>query len=785
MKTYRVLLAVLLVVFVALAAMTTAVQAADDSFDLAVIAIESNPPSIKVGQETSFFVRYQNVGSAAAPKDIKLDLALKVTYKETDEEIGSCREEVSGVSGLQPDEIEEHHFGKECDVIFRAEGTHQVRVAFVPSGTSEEDAFSGSYPPIEGDVDATNNGQTEDVTAGPYESNLPDELGRLLAGLGMFFAVMAIMAAGTEVVIDTLKVTLGMKSKVTAMEALERLEKLMPGQLATLGVGAASQEQFSNLTQKMRETVQPVSEIPDVVKKVQSGDIDALFGLLEDLGVESGEIEKLRADVKKIQDVTSQSFGGVRDQIVQAIGYVVTGLGKRKGILQLDVKQEVFLSGVETRLVTIKGDLGTLNFPTGGDVQQFIAGFKKLRDEWYALRTLISHEVQTWSAQATVDWLEKQRKDLLKMSSEEVMAAFDVYVKPQLEELDNLLKILGVEEQAGKAREMLQNELGIAFARADAETKQYVKSLSNLLQGVEARRFEIQSPLRKWWRRLRSGGALWGFLVIWLSLTVVMALIIHIVQTAKFAEWGFWPYSVLPGALVSVVVIILFSLVGWGIYSVKGYSNDAESTSPCKLWDWLLIGTKWPTPLDLIEVFWNWLRGDPALDPTKFKQPKRFEKLAAVSATGDKDAKEIPLNSENAAQVVFLRTNQQQDEEKSRLRWLRAISVLVGLVLAYILQIDAAQLLDYAVPGIGATINKVFYISGQQLCDTLRWQWLDPKRAISAGIILTGFAAAAGSKFWHDRITQLQAAKKGAESAAELVSQAKQIAGSLEQNREV
>ena len=31
---------------------------------------------------------------------------------------------------------------------------------------------------------------------------------------------------------------------------------------------------------------------------------------------------------------------------------------------------------------------------------------------------------------------------------------------------------------------------------------------------------------------------------------------------------------------------------------------------------------------------------------------------------------------------------------------------------------------------------------------------------------------------------ELQAAKKGAESAAELVSQAKQMAGSLEQNRE-
>jgi hypothetical protein len=145
----------------------------------------------------------------------------------------------------------------------------------------------------------------------------------------------------------------------------------------------------------------------------------------------------------------------------------------------------------------------------------------------------------------------------------------------------------------------------------------------------------------------------------------------------------------------------------------------------------------------------------------------------------------LPLTAETAARVVLLRTNQQQDEEKTRLRWMQAISVLVGLALAYILQIDAAELLDAAVPGIGDTINKVFYFSGQDLRDRLHWQWLDPEKAISAGIILTGFAASAGSKFWHDQLAQLQAAKKGTESAADLMKQAKQMVGSLEQNREL
>ena len=61
-----------------------------------------------------------------------------------------------------------------------------------------------------------------------------------------------------------------------------------------------------------------------------------------------------------------------------------------------------------------------------------------------------------------------------------------------------------------------------------------------------------------------------------------------------------------------------------------------------------------------------------------------------------------------------------------------------------------------------------------------KWQWLDPHRAISAGIILTGFAASAGSTFWHNKISQLQAAKQSAESAAEMINQVKEITGSKE-----
>jgi hypothetical protein len=36
---------------------------------------------------------------------------------------------------------------------------------------------------------------------------------------------------------------------------------------------------------------------------------------------------------------------------------------------------------------------------------------------------------------------------------------------------------------------------------------------------------------------------------------------------------------------------------------------------------------------------------------------------------------------------------------------------------------------------------------------------------LTAGIVLAGLAASAGSSFWHDQLKRLQAVKKGTESA--------------------
>lgn len=123
----------------------------------------------------------------------------------------------------------------------------------------------------------------------------------------------------------------------------------------------------------------------------------------------------------------------------------------------------------------------------------------------------------------------------------------------------------------------------------------------------------------------------------------------------------------------------------------------------------------------------------------------------------------LPLNPANAARTLMQRDDFHRDEELSRLRWLRAISVLVGIALAAMLQINVGDLLQP--------------IINQELFDLLNkpivtWQ---PLNALSVGVLLSGLGASAGSTFWHDMLDRLQASKKAAAEASDLVAQLRQL----------
>ncbi len=123
----------------------------------------------------------------------------------------------------------------------------------------------------------------------------------------------------------------------------------------------------------------------------------------------------------------------------------------------------------------------------------------------------------------------------------------------------------------------------------------------------------------------------------------------------------------------------------------------------------------------------------------------------------------IKDSTEAAAKLLDLERKEKELESK-RIRRTRFISVLFGIFIAYILQIDSADLLQDLFPEgsnfLTLTLLPDSFVMWLQ--STFR---LEQVFNVTAGVILTGLAASAGSGFWHDQLSRLQSVKKGVEQA--------------------
>ena len=118
----------------------------------------------------------------------------------------------------------------------------------------------------------------------------------------------------------------------------------------------------------------------------------------------------------------------------------------------------------------------------------------------------------------------------------------------------------------------------------------------------------------------------------------------------------------------------------------------------------------------------------------------------------------IKDSTEAAAKLVSLERYDKELEGK-RIRRTRFISVIIGIFLAYMLQIDSADLLQDLFPTDASFLHLTILSA-----DFFGRLGLGI-RELTAGIILTGLAASAGSGFWHDQLSRLQSIKKGVDQA--------------------
>ena len=111
-------------------------------------------------------------------------------------------------------------------------------------------------------------------------------IGGVIATLGLYAAMMAVLAVGAEVVIDGVRPIFGLKRKINAAEAMGKLKGWLPDTLEELGVSATAQEKLNQQIGELKGIAVEFEDKADKVNKVLEGQLQEA---LKDLAVYSVE----------------------------------------------------------------------------------------------------------------------------------------------------------------------------------------------------------------------------------------------------------------------------------------------------------------------------------------------------------------------------------------------------------------------------------------------------------------------------------------------------------------
>jgi len=304
----------------------------------------------------------------------------------------------------------------------------------------------------------------------------------------------------------------------------------------------------------------------------------------------------------------------------------------------------------------------------------------------------------------------------------------------------------GAPADTAQVRTWLTNALNQFRATGMTDVQNQLSLIGGMLEEVEQQRHKIQSPLRRFWRWLRDG------------------------------------------------------LAGIGEGIGDKYQLDRQYVKVKGKWFWKILRGLFCLPA-YVEYGWARFRGNLDGGVRWIEGIKQLGKVKPFD----------PLRSiQEAAQRILKENTQQGLEEETRVKWLRIISVVVGIVLAAALQVDSFLLLR---PVLGESVTialarpaqeaaeaqmktmadllviaplpirtpeskaKAMEVSApvplnpwQRVCNGASWvvNWI---LGLTPGFILSGLGAAAGSGFWHDQLDKLRSAKEVASQIEKLTGQ--------------
>lgn len=109
-------------------------------------------------------------------------------------------------------------------------------------------------------------------------------IGSVIGTLGLYAAMMAVLAIGAEVLIDAVRPIFGLKRKTSASEALDKMKKWLPGTLEELGANPQAQQQLNEQIETLKEVT---TQFEDNAERVRRAVHEQLPNILKDLAIHS------------------------------------------------------------------------------------------------------------------------------------------------------------------------------------------------------------------------------------------------------------------------------------------------------------------------------------------------------------------------------------------------------------------------------------------------------------------------------------------------------------------
>jgi hypothetical protein len=167
-----------------------------------------------------------------------------------------------------------------------------------------------------------------------------DTIAGVVGTLGLYAAMMAILAVGAEILIDVVKPVLGLKRNKTASQALDELNSWLPAAIENLGLAPNAREELNRSIDELKDVTSRFArrmeraqgivqeQLPDILKDLAVGSvsevIEAHWPTIEDQLHKIGELEATDDSLDRLEDILEEHEPDLARRLHQLRGEVDT-----------------------------------------------------------------------------------------------------------------------------------------------------------------------------------------------------------------------------------------------------------------------------------------------------------------------------------------------------------------------------------------------------------------------------------------------------------------------------